>query len=154
MLRDLTAWWTRITLFSGGNCCIEKTTSLTYLYYSTGSDFEKLIDITSYPDLFTAPEKIDISTLSSNQRQYAPGMVDLPDYSFGFVWDKENYEKIKALEGKETEFQLRFGENGEYGAWQWTGDIFARPLGGSVGSARTGEIICYPSTDVVPTTVS
>ncbi len=81
-------------------------------------------------------------------------MTDLPDYAFGFIWDKEGYDKIKELEGQELDYQLRFGENGEYGAWQWTGDIFARPLGGSTGAARTGEIICYPSTDVVPATVS
>ena len=107
------------------------------------------MDITSYPDLFNAPEKIDISTLSSNQRKYAPGMTDLPDYAFGFIWDLEDYKKIKALEGKtDTQWQIRFGENGEFGAWQWTGDCRVRPMGGSVGAPRNGEVLCYPETDV------
>lgn len=136
---------------------MEKTTSLTFLYHKKSGEtsFTKLIDINSYPDMFNAPEKIDISDLSSNQRKYAAGMVELPDYAFGFVWDLEAYNKVKELEGKtDTQYQVRFGEKGEYGAWEWTGDVFARPVGGSVGAARTGEVICYPSTDVVPATIT
>lgn len=132
---------------------MEKSTSLTFLYFkkSTDADFSKLIDITSYPDLFTAPEKLDISTLSSNQKMYTKGMVDLPDYEFGFYYDEDDYNKIKALESDNTvQYQLRFGENGEYGKWQWSGGIFATPTGGSVGSVREGKVICYPETAVSP----
>lgn len=130
---------------------MEKSTSLTYLFYKQASDaaFTKLIDITSYPDIFTAPEKLDISTLSSNQKKYTKGMVDLPDYEFGFIYDEDDYAKVKALESDNTvQYQLRFGEDGEYGKWQWSGGIFATPTGGSVGAAREGKIVCYPETDI------
>ena len=78
-------------------------------------------------------------------------MTDLPDYEFGFVWDFEAYKQIKEkyVGKKDTQWQLRFGENGEYGAWEWTGDCFIAPVGGSTGAARTGRIVCYPETDVV-----
>lgn len=77
-------------------------------------------------------------------------MTDLPDYEFGFVWDFEAYKSIKEkyVGKKDTQWQLRFGENGEYGAWQWTGDCFIAPVGGSTGAARNGRIVCYPETDV------
>ena len=135
---------------------MEKTTINTFLYYSEGDSntFTNLVNITSYPDIFTAPEKLDISDMSSKQKKYTPGMVDLPDYEFGFIYDKADYEKIKALEGKTSKYQLRFGENGEYGAWEWQGDVFATPTSGSVGSAREAKLICYPSTEVTPTTIS
>ena len=50
---------------------MEKSTSKTFLYYSdtTSGGFKKLIDITSYPDIFSPPEKLDISDLSSNQKK-------------------------------------------------------------------------------------
>lgn len=131
---------------------MEKSTSLTFLYFkrSTDADFAKLIDITSYPDIFTAPEKLDISTLSSNQKKYTKGMVDLPDYEFGFIYDEDDYAVVKGLEDDNTvQYQLRFGENGEYGKWQWSGGIFSTPTGGDVGAAREGKLVCYPETDIM-----
>lgn len=134
----------------------EKSTSLTFLYHkdTVGSTFSKLLDITSYPDIFTAPEKLDISDLSSNCKKYMPGMIDLPDYEFGAIYSKEMYAKLKALEGKNNSYQLRFGEKGEYGAWEWDGDIFVTPNGGAVGAVRECKVICYPATDVTETTIS
>jgi hypothetical protein len=135
---------------------MEKTTINTFLLHANTADgeFTKVVDITSYPDIFTSPEKLDISDMSSRQKKYTPGMVDLPDYEFGFIYDKAAYEAVKALEGKEVFYQIRFGANGEYGAWQWKGDIFATPTAGSVGSAREAKLICYPSTEVTPVTVN
>lgn len=134
---------------------MEKTTINTYLLHSATADgeFKKVVDITSYPDIFTAPEKLDISDMSSKQKKYTPGMVDLPDYEFGFIYDKAAYEAVKELEGTVGFYQLRFGENGEFGAWGWSGDIFATPTAGSVGSAREAKLICYPAGEVTPVTV-
>lgn len=141
---------------------MEKSTSKTFLYYAklTGSNstpgtFEKLIDITSYPALFTPPEKLDVSDLSSNQKRYTQGMIDVPDYEFGFIYTKAAYDKVKDLEtdGTKYAYQLRFGANGEYGAWQWTGTHFATPNEGSVGSAREGTLVCYPESDITEVTI-
>ena len=135
---------------------MEKTTIDTYLYHSDKENgtFTKLIDITSYPDIFTAPEKLDISDLSSDMKKYTPGMKDLADYEFGFNYTKTDYENCKKLEGKEEYYQIRFGKDGQYGAWQWKGDVFVTPLSGSVGGARTGKIVCYPATEVTAATIS
>lgn len=129
---------------------MEKTTINTFLYHSAteSGNFTKLIDITSYPDIFTAPEKLDISDMSSDQKKYTPGMKDLADYEFGFNYTKAAYDTCKALEGQEHFYQLRFGADGEYGAWQWSGDVFVTPNSGSVGATRTGKIVCYPATEV------
>ena len=134
---------------------MEKTTINTFLYYKEGTatTFTNLVNITSYPDIFTAPEKLDISDMSSKQKKYTPGLVDLPEYEFGFIYSKVDYEKVKALEGKTVTYQLRFGQIGEYGAWEWQGDVFATPTSGSVGSAREAKLVCYPSTEVAPATI-
>lgn len=135
---------------------MEKTTINTFLYHSSTENgtFSKLVDITSYPDIFSTPEKLDISDMSSNQKKYVPGMVDLPDYEFGFIYDKADYAAIKALEGKDEYYQLRFGAKGEYGAWQWHGDVFATPKGGSVGAIREASLTCFPASDVTEVTIS
>lgn len=135
---------------------MEKTTINTFLMHcdTENGEYTKLVDITSYPDIFTAPEKLDISDMSSRQKKYTPGMVDLPDYEFGFIYDKVSYDAIKGFEGTERYYQIRFGENGEYGAWGWKGDIFATPTSGSVGSVREAKLICYPAGEVTPVTVA
>jgi hypothetical protein len=135
---------------------MEKTTVNTFLYHSTTSSgtFEKLVDITSYPDLFSAPEKLDISDMSSRQKKYTPGMVDVPDYEFNYIYSKTAYDSIKELEGTTGYYQLRFGANGEYGAWQWSGDIFTTPTAGSVGSAREAKLTCYPAGEIAEVTIS
>ena len=141
---------------------MEKSTSKTFLYYAkfTGSNstpgtFEKLIDITSYPALCASPEKLDVSDLSSKQKKYTRGMLDVPDYEFGFIYTKAAYDQVKDLEvdGTKYAYQLRFGATGEYGAWQWTGTHFATPKEGSVGSAREGTLMCYPESDITEVTI-
>ena len=135
---------------------MEKTTINTFLEYAPADEsgkagtFSKLVDITSYPDIFTAPEKLDISDMSSKQKKYTPGMVDLPDYEFGFIYDQTAYKRVKDLEGKVNFYRILFGEKGEFGAWEWKGDVFATPTAGSVGSAREAKLICYPAGDVTP----
>lgn len=135
---------------------MEKTTSLTFLFHSSAEngEFTKLIDITSYPDLFSPPEKLDVSDLSSNQKKYAPGMVDVPDMEFGYNYTKSAYDAVKQKEGTEGFYQLRFGANGEFGAWQWKGQHFATPTGGEVGGTRKGKLIVYPAGEITPVTIS
>lgn len=136
---------------------MEKSTINTFLFAKTASESKasKLCDITSYPDLFTAPEKLDISDLSSKQKKYAEGMVDVPDYTFGANYATADKTKLKAMEGDDTiVFELRFGAKGEYGAWTWTGSLFLNVKGGEVGGKREMEITVYPKTDITETTIS
>lgn len=134
---------------------MEKSTSLTFLYHSATADgaFTKLVDITSYPDMNAAPEKLDVSDLSSNQKKYEPGMIDVPDMEFGFNYTKERYDSVKEKEGTTGYYQLRFGENGEYGAWQWSGKLAVTASGGQVGAARQGKVTMYPDSEIKPITV-
>lgn len=125
-------------------------TSKSYLYYkpSTGSTYEKLLDITSYPALFAAPPKLDATTLSDTQRVYIPDIADTEDMVFGANYDIDSYRKVKELEGVQTDYEFRFGDKGEYGRWQWTGDIFTTPVAGEVGAVRAMEMTLYPSTEI------
>lgn len=125
-------------------------TSKTYLFYATegGTTYEKLIDVTNTPALQTAPPKLEATTLSDTQRVYIPDISDVEDMVFGANYDKESYLKLKALEGKQISYELRYGDNGELGRWQWTGDIFTTITANEVGAVRGMEMTLYPSTEI------
>lgn len=126
-----------------------KNTSKTYLYRKAAEgEWAKVCDITSYPDVFTPPPRLDATTLSNTQRVYIPDIADVPDMTFGMWYEVTEFEKIKGFEGTPADYQLRFGDTGEDGVFSWTGDIFVTPLGGSVGAVREGQITTYPSTEI------
>jgi len=134
------------------------TTAYTFLYYKTSamSAFAKLVDLTSYPNFRSKPDKVDTSNLSGNSETCEPGVKRLSEHTYDCMYSKSVYDKIVALEGTQIQYQLRYGENGEYGCWQWTGDIFFEPTGGGFGDSKKATITLYLSSDpeeVDPTAV-
>lgn len=128
-----------------------QNTSNTYLYHKatpSASAFTKLCDITSYPDIFSAPPRLQTTTLSHEQHTYIPDIKDVPDMQFGCNYELADFQRIKALEGTKLEYELRFGEDGEFGIFAWAGDVFITPTGGAVGAVRSGQITCYPETEI------
>ncbi len=128
-----------------------QNTSNTYLYHKatpSASTFTKLCDITTYPDIFSAPPRLDATTLSNTQHVYVKDITDVPDMQFGCNYEVDDFERIKALEGIQLDYELRFGAAGEYGTFAWKGDIFITPTGGAVGAVRAGQITCYPANEI------
>lgn len=123
-------------------------TSYTFLYYKASgmSNFAKLVDITDYPDFLPDPERRDVSDLSTNHEKFEKGVYRLPEMSFGCFYSLAAFDKIADLQGTNTQYQIRFGENGEYGCWQWEGDVFVKPTGGGFGDSRRMQVTFYPNT--------
>ena len=88
---------------------------------SEGDTYEKLIDIKEFPDLGGAPEMLETTTLSDNMQTYIPGIQSLDALEFTANYTKTDFTKLKALEGKETDFAVWFGGTGE-------GGTLTRPL--------------------------
>ena len=62
-----------------------KCTNVTYLMHEkadTPGTFEKLIDITEYPDLGGEKEKLDVTTLSDTKKRTINGIEDTGDLAF------------------------------------------------------------------------
>lgn len=136
------------------------STYKTYLMYkaSGSSDYTKLLDIKSFPDLGGEPERIDVTTLSDKIRKYTPGVQDLSSFQFTANYIPGDYQKVKALEGTQTEYAIWIGATtsndvdtptGENGKWAWTGDVSVFKAGGDVNAAQDMTITMYPSTDFV-----
>ena len=135
------------------------STYKTYLMYkatSAATQYTKLIDIKSFPDLGGEPERIDVTTLSDKIRKYTPGVQDLSSFQFTANYIAADYTKMVGLEGKQTEYAIWVGAetsnnvdtpNGENGKWSWTGDVSVFKAGGDVNAAQDMTITMYPSTD-------
>ena len=122
-----------------------------------GETWEKLIDIKEFPDLGGAPEILETTTLSDRMQTYIPGIQSLDALEFTSNYTKEDYSKIKALEGKETDFAVWFGgtENGNVvtptgsdGKFSFKGQISAFPVGAGVNEVVDMSISIAPSTPI------
>lgn len=129
-----------------------------FLMTSTdGSAYTKLIDIKSFPDLGGAPEMLETTTLSDAMRTYIPGIQSLDALEFEANYTKEDFAKLKALEGKEQQYAVWFGGTGEGetltptgsdGKFKFKGQLSVYPVGGGVNEVVNMNINIAPSTPI------
>lgn len=136
------------------------STYKTYFMYKTTSaatQYTKLCDIKSFPDLGSAPERVDVTTLSDRVRKYVQGVQDLSSFDFGANYIPSVYQTIAGLNGTQHEYAIWLGAStdistgidtptGEDGKWSWTGDISVFKAGGDVNAAQDMTITAFPST--------
>ena len=94
------------------------STYQTYLMYrtTTNGTYNKLIDITSFPDLIPPAERIDITTLSDYMRKYINGIGDTAEQTYGANYTPANFQAVEALKGHQYEYAVWFGASGDAGS--------------------------------------
>jgi len=116
----------------------------TFLMYkdpavATMINYEKLIDITTFPDLGGEPSTIDTTTLSDPVETFILGLQSQGALTFTANYWKEDVERILGLSRKDLLFSVWFGGNrvagveeptGDRGKWSWQGQLTAWPTGG------------------------
>ena len=88
----------------------------------SSTTYEKLVDIKDFPDLGGAPEMLETTTLSDKMQTYIPGIQSLDALEFNANYTKEEFTKLKALEGQELELAVWFGGNESNSTLTPTGD--------------------------------
>ena len=128
-----------------------------FLMKKSTSAYEKLIDIKEFPDLGGAPEMLETTTLSDNMQTYIPGVQSLDALEFTANYTKEDFTKLKALEGQECEFAVWFGGTGEGGIltptgtdgkFEFKGQLSVFPVGGGVNEVVDMTVTIAPSTPI------
>ena len=128
-----------------------------FLMMKTSSTYEKLIDIKDFPDLGGSPEMLETTTLSDKMQTYIPGIQSLDALEFTANYTKEDFTKLKALEGVEHEFAVWFGgteeanvltPTGTDGKFQFKGQLSAFPVGGGVNEVVDMTVTIAPSTPI------
>lgn len=124
---------------------------------STGDTYEKVIDIKDFPDLGGAPEMLETTTLSDKMQTYIPGIQSLDALEFTANYTKEDFTKLKALEGKEESYAVWFGgtesggvltPTGSDGKFGFKGQLSAFPVGGGVNEVVDMTVTIAPSTPI------
>lgn len=119
--------------------------------------WEKLIDIKDFSDLGGPPEMLEATTLSDKMQTYIPGIQSLDALEFTANYTKDDFTKLKALEGVEHEYAVWFGgtdtggtltPTGTDGKFEFSGQLSAFPVGGGVNEVVDMTITIAPSTPI------
>lgn len=128
-----------------------------FLMMKKEASYEKLIDIKDFPDLGGSPEMLEITTLSDKMQTYIPGIQSLDALEFTANYTKEDFTKLKALEGVEHDFAVWFGgteeanvltPTGADGKFEFKGQLSAFPVGGGVNEVVDMTVTIAPSTPI------
>lgn len=119
--------------------------------------WEKLIDIKDFPDLGGAPEMLETTTLSDPMQTYIPGIQSLDSLEFNANYTKEDFTKLKALEGAEHDYAVWFGgteagsvltPTGDDGKFLFKGQLSVFPVGSGTNEVVGMTITIAPSTPI------
>ena len=92
---------------------------------ATGT-YTELVPVKDFPDLGSAPDTIEVTTLRDKMKRYIQGLQDTGSFEFTYNYTKADFTKVKALDDNEKHFfELDFGNDGTGGEgsfyfyWHW-----------------------------------
>lgn len=122
-----------------------------------GDQWDKLVDIKSFPDLGGPPEMLETTTLSDYMQTYINGIQSAEGLEFECNYDMTVYQTLKALEGKKESYAVWFGATGAAGAatpdgsngkFSFDGELSVHPTGGGVNEVVNMNVTIAPSTPI------
>lgn len=135
-----------------------RSTYMTFLMQKSGGEtYNKLIDIKDFPDLGGSPEMLETTTLSDSMTTNIPGIQSLDSLEFTANYTKEDYTKVKALEGQELDLAVWFGgtesagvatPTGDDGKFAFKGKLSVFVAGGGVNEVVDMKITIAASTPI------
>ena len=116
--------------------------------------YEKLVDVKDFPDLGSAPDTIEVTTLSDKMKRYIQGLQDTGSFEFTYNYTKTDFTKVKALDDNEKHFfELDFGNDGAggEGSFYFAGQVTTYVAGTGTGSVVEAKIIVTCDSEVSTT---
>lgn len=133
------------------------STYMTFLMHKNSTSWEKLLDITEFPDLGGEPELLETTTMSDKMQTYVNGVQSNDGMQFNANYDLTEYKALKALEGKQEEYAVWFGgtetantptPTGDQGKFLITGELSVYVTGAGVNEVRGMTITIAPAKPV------
>ena len=126
---------------SAGLTAVPSSTNTT-----AGATYTKLTDITSYPDMGSAPSKLDTTTLTeAKYKTSILGLQEVPDLTFEANYDEAVYTTISAITTEQF-FELQFSSGD--GHFNWKGQVAVYANGGGVDEVRKMTVVLSASTPI------
>lgn len=128
-----------------------------FLMKKDANAYGKLVDIKDFPDLGGSPEMLETTTLSDKMQTYIPGIQSLDALEFNANYTKEEFAKLKALEGQELDLAVWFGGNeangtltptGDDGKFNFKGYVSVFVVGGGTNEVIGMTVAVAPSTPI------
>lgn len=130
-----------------------------FLMHKVEGQWEKLVDIKSFPDLGGDPEMLETTTLSDPMQTNIPGIQSLDALEFTCNYDLDDYKKLKALAHKDEEYAVWLGgvdsptggkatPNGSDGKYKFNGSLSVYPVGGDVNTVVDMKVTIASSTPI------
>ena len=130
------------------------STYKTYLFAGTVKDtLTKLCDIKEFPDMIGDPELLETTTLSNEQQTNILGIKGADILTFTTNYDSDVWDAIEAKDG-ELFYELRFGDDGDKGVFEWKGSHTLGLPGAGVNAVVDMTINIAASTPVVKKAVT
>lgn len=133
------------------------STYKSFLMHKVSEQWEKLVDIKSFPDLGGSPELLETTTLSDGMTTNIMGIQSLDALEFECNYTKEDYTKLKALEGQDGMFAVWLGgtvagnvatPTGSEGKFEFGGQLAVYVNGGGVNEVVNMTISIAASTPI------
>ena len=133
------------------------STYKSFLMHKKSSTYEKLVDIKSFPDLGGSPELLETTTLSDGMTTNILGIQSLDALEFECNYTKEDYAKLKAMEGTEADFAVWLGgtvsgntvtPTGSEGKFEFKGQRAVYVNGGGVNEVVNMTVSIAASTPI------
>ena len=116
--------------------------------------YTKLVDIKDFPDLGSAPDTIEVTTLSDKMKRYVQGLQDTGSFEFTYNYTKDDFTKVAALDDNATHyFELDFGNDGAggEGSFYFAGQVSTYVSGAGTGAVVEAKIIVTCDSEVKTT---
>lgn len=129
-----------------------------FLMVYNNTVWEKVMDIKSIPDLGSAPEMLDTTTLSDRMETNIPGIIGSTTMEFEANYTAENYDRIESLKGEVRQYAVWVGGDettidvvptGEHGKFYWSGEISGYVTGGGVNEVLGLSVSISTSTVIL-----
>lgn len=124
---------------------------------SSGSTYEKLVDIKEFPDLGGDPNMLDATTLSDPMQINIMGIQKVDALTFTANYSSEDFATLDALKGQELDLAVWFGgtesdgtltPSGDKGKFNFKGQLSVYVKGAGVDSVVEMTITVAASTKI------
>lgn len=131
------------------------TANNTKIYYKTNTaEFTELEYLMEVPEFGGTPEKIDVTVLSDSVKKYIPGIKDVGDLVFKFLYDNtsatSNYRILKGLADANTTatFKISYPDGTDH---QFDAVTSVKMDAGSINGALTFSATMMLQSDITVT---
>lgn len=118
---------------------------------TAAGDYTELVAVKDFPDLGSAPDTIEVTTLRDKMKRYIQGLQDTGSFEFTYNYTKEDFTKVKALDDNARHFfELDFGNDGAggEGSFYFSGQVSTHVSGAGTGAVVEAKIIVTCDSEV------